>query len=100
MAKTRSVSPADRSKAARGSGRPKPPASCRYFSTMSCRAGDGRGAMVISGIHILNSLDPNVGARFAVGYVDVKQIGLRNAGEALEQFSRAVIGAKRLGTRQ
>src|SRR5437879_7761845 len=49
-------------------------------------------------LYIQTYLYPNIGARIAVGHVDVKQIGLRGPSEALEQFSRSMAGAKRLGT--
>src|ERR1700730_12681417 len=92
MPKTRSVSSGESPKAARASGFPKPPASCRYFSTTSRK--------LISTHFISTRLDPKIGARFAVGYVDVEQIGLRGESEALQQFLSAVHRAKRLRVRQ
>src|ERR1700730_4593340 len=92
MPKTRSVSSGESPKAARASGFPKPPASCRYLSTTSRK--------LISTQFISTRLYPNIGARCSVGYVDVEQIGLRGESEALEQFLRAMHGAKRLGARQ
>src|SRR5260370_40129231 len=89
MAKTRSVSSLESPKAARASGRPKPPASWRYFSMMSRKLGDWRGRQSY----------PKVGARLAVGQVDVKKICFGGASETLEQLLRAMAGTKRLGSR-
>ena len=51
------------------------------------------------GATVISVKSRTIGARFAVGHVDVEEIGLGGAGEALEQLLRAVDGAKSVWAR-